>query len=474
MKKRIFIYLEDSLRKLILIRLQRFRQTKSLMSFKKIIAASFGLNIFTFVAGFANSVISTRMLGPEGRGQLAIYTSAVELFALVLGLGLPQALVYFSAKDVNNRSKLLNSALLFLVLSTIVFLILLKISFLLGLSHLLLPAPYDNGVFQFTISAYFLCLSGWYIMVSILNGHKLFMQTSFIGFISLSGTLLIYFLLFLYTKNFPADFKVNTFYWAQLVVAVMVLAACFLYYQKLVSKNEKFSLAILSTSELSSLLKYGIVYYFSNLMLFISTKLDYWFVDFFEGPKELGIYVLASNVGLLILLLPNSIGLMVSSFKAGSDRQDMEAQTAKLCRVTFFVSLMIGLFLWLFGKHFIVLVYGDAFARSAAALNILLIGVIPLCVFTVLRGYYAGAGKLPVILKATGIGFVLTIFLDVVLIKPYGIIGASVASAIAYSMSTFYLVYSFDQPDKWQSLLMIRKDDLAEFAASFKAILFRR
>ncbi len=413
------------------------------MSFKKSIFATLGLNVYSVIIGFLNSIMSTRILGAEGKGIFAIYSSSIELFALILGFGLPHALIFFAAKDSIARNKLFNTSLAYIVFATILFFAAVSVSESQGFQSFFLPAPYTSNLFKITLVLNFLCLLGWYLVVSIINGHKYFQQTNFISFVSITVTSLLYIILFIQVYNGQANFKSDSFYFIQLGVAALTLGMTIYYHIKLVGRPGRAD--FVSVQEGKILVKYGLVYYLSNFLLFANTKMDYWFINYISGSYELGIYSLSSNVALLIFLMPNAFGLVLSAFKSKSDLVDLEGRTAFLCRFTVLVTFLFSCFLWLFSEPLLVILYGEEFRASALPLRIILIGVIPFTVFTLLKNYFAGANNLKAFLAAALLGFVVTLVLDILLIRPYGIIGASVATAISYSLSAAYLIYVFSK-----------------------------
>lgn len=411
------------------------------MSFRKSIITTLGLNIYTFIIGFFNSIISTRILGADGKGIFAIYTSSIELFVLILGLGIPQALVFFAAKDEITRSRLYYSSFVYITVSSLVFLLIVYFSSWFGIQSFFLPDRFTSPIYILMITVNFFALIGWHFYISILNGHKFFPQTNLVSFLTISVTFVIYIGLLIIPAQ-EGQYEANTFYAIQLAAAIFTLGTTLYFHRKLVGKV---SPELVSSTETTAVIKYGTVYYISSFLLFANSKMDYWFVNYFHGWHELGIYVLASNVALLILLFPNAAGLVLLAFKAKSDVEDIESRTAFLCRLTTFITVLASLALWIIGEFLIVLVYGEDFRQSAYVLRIILLGVIPFSVFTILKNYFAGANELRSFLIASAIGFVLTLLLDVALIKPFGIVGAAVATAIAYFSSAFYLIYVFSK-----------------------------
>lgn len=411
------------------------------MSFKKSILATLGLNLYSFLIGLFNSIMSTRILGAEGKGIFAIYTSSIELFALLLGLGIPQALIFFAAKDTIARNRLFYSSLLYVLAATLVFLVAVELSRIMGYQSFFLPAPFSSNIFKTTLVFNFSCLLGWHLLVSILNGHKYFQQTNWISFLSMSVTFIVYIVMFYMVYWNRAIYQANTFYYVQLAVAGFTLLATIYFHIRLVGGWK--GTAVISATEGSKIVQYGLVYFLSNFLLFANNKMDYWFINYFADSSDLGLYVLSSNVALLMLLLPNAFGLVLSAFKANSNLMDMERHTAFLCRITFLATFLAALLLWLFSGPIILLLFGKEFIGSVIPLRILLIGVIPFTAFTILKNYFAGANQLSAFLKAASLGFVITLTLDILLIKPYGITGAAIATMLSYLVSALYLIYLF-------------------------------
>lgn len=404
--------------------------------------------------------MSTRILGAEGKGIFAIYTSSIELFALIFGLGIPQALIYFAAKDTIARSRVFYSSIIYVMGATVLFFVSVELISALGYQPFFLPAPFDSSIFKITLVLNFCCLLGWHLLVSILNGHKHFQQTNLISFFSISATFIVYAILFYSAYLHNNEYGADSFYYIQLAVAGFTLIATIYFHIVLVGGWD--NPQVVSALEGSKIVHYGLVYFLSNFFLFVNNKMDYWFVNYFAGSSKLGIYVLSSNVALLLLLLPNALGLVLSAFKANSKTMDMEKHTAFLCRVTFLSTFLIALLLWLFSKPIIRLLFGEEFIGSVMPLRILLAGVIPFTTFTILKNYFAGANQLSAFLKAAMLGFVITVVLDILLIKPYGIAGAAIATTMSYLGSALYLIYLFSlrTSTSWSNVVFVNSTDV--------------
>jgi O-antigen/teichoic acid export membrane protein len=56
--------------------------------FFKLLASNSFYSIATAIVTFLANILSSRILGAQGRGQWVLYTNAINIFVLLLGFGL--------------------------------------------------------------------------------------------------------------------------------------------------------------------------------------------------------------------------------------------------------------------------------------------------------------------------------------------------------------------------------------------------
>jgi O-antigen/teichoic acid export membrane protein len=89
------------------------------------------------------------------------------------------------------------------------------------------------------------------------------------------------------------------------------------------------------------------------------------------------------------------------------------------------------------------LLYGEAFQGSVVPTYILIAGLCGAGVSGVITAFLYGAGRPGLNSLALGAGLVGTVVLDLLLIPSFGVIGAAVASSVAYLTTTGVLVRCF-------------------------------
>ena len=150
------------------------------------------------------------------------------------------------------------------------------------------------------------------------------------------------------------------------------------------------------------------------------------------GPAVLGIYAVASKFAELIKVL--GMALTTSSTRAIT-QEGRETATVRARRLIPRRALLTAatiLPLWLAAGFVIPVFYGPisrppSCRRRSSSLGLALEGV-----GGVMTGYLYGVGRPGLNSWAMGVGLVVTLLLDLLLIPPFGAAGAAAASAVAY------------------------------------------
>jgi O-antigen/teichoic acid export membrane protein len=110
----------------------------------------------------------------------------------------------------------------------------------------------------------------------------------------------------------------------------------------------------------------------------------------------------------------------------------MNRFTPRVFRITLALTSVGAVVLALIGKPFIEIVYSPEFASAYGPMLVLLPGVVLLGSGKILTNEIAGRGYPQYNSIASGVSLVLTIGLDLLLIPRLGVLGAAVASSVAY------------------------------------------
>ncbi|MDG1477726.1 MAG: polysaccharide biosynthesis C-terminal domain-containing protein [Vicingaceae bacterium] len=210
--------------------------------------------------------------------------------------------------------------------------------------------------------------------------------------------------------------------------------------------------------------KYIFPVFISLIINFLNYRLDIWLVAYYDGNIQLGIYVLAVNFAQFILLYSKIIGGVMMPYLSEDDEVQRRKYFTTYSRINFTSVIFIVTVLALLGDWLLVFLYGEEFTNSGIPFNILLIGM----VFTAMSQLFSimlfSKGKSNIALIANSIGLFATVILDVLLIPKYGIVGAAIATSLAYFCLFLFLLYNLLVKEKIKigELFIVKKADFTQ------------
>jgi Na+-driven multidrug efflux pump len=78
-------------------------------------ALTAGTNVAIAALGLTSGVLAARLLGPQGRGELSAIQTWPGFVGMLAAMGMPETVVYYSAKDPRRAGIVLASAIIFAV-----------------------------------------------------------------------------------------------------------------------------------------------------------------------------------------------------------------------------------------------------------------------------------------------------------------------------------------------------------------------
>jgi O-antigen/teichoic acid export membrane protein len=189
--------------------------------------------------------------------------------------------------------------------------------------------------------------------------------------------------------------------------------------------------------------RYAIRGQVGNVMLLMNLRFDFVIVDLVAGPAALGIYAVASKYAEL-LRQPSDAVLWVAypRFARGGGAAPVAAARATMRRAGLAVAAA-AIPLAALSLVVIPLLFGSAFDSAVLPACILLIGLAGEGVAAVAIAYLYGHGMPGMASTGVGLGVVVTVALDLLLIPKMGIVGAAIASTVAYLCTTLACVAFF-------------------------------
>ncbi len=414
--------------------------------------------VFQIVLGLGTSIISTRLLGPVGKGEYAIFITAISFGALFFDFGIQSALGFLVARKdlVQNKAH----GILVLIMPVLVLLFALSVVAASRWSKLeiFLPEKHDTPLYMLLICLAFATtlVSQW--VKGLMSANLQFKQINLLNYVRAISLFLVFVGFYLLSEK---ALIVTDAYWLYLLSLVATMLFGLWSYLKL---NGPWRVERPTKKEFNQIFGWGGLMYASNVAQFLNYRLDFWLVNFYLGSASLGLYSLSSNLGQMFWLLPAAIStvLLPSIAKGGTGQTKANLdRTLFMGRFLMFLGIISFVGALLFGKQFMVFAYGEAFEESAAVLIWLLLGIIPFALTKIYASFLSGVGRQRENLIASYSGLVLTILLDLWLIPKMGIIGAAIGTAVSYLFTSAYVFWIIirDYDQRFIDTFLIKRAD---------------
>ncbi len=399
------------------------------MSFKRGVTLTLLARSLTIGVGLLSSVVTARWLGPEGRGIL-ITLSVLTGLALQFGnLGLHSSSVYFVAREPEKSGAVLGNLLwLSLGLGAGAALLAIGASWMKPAWFAAIPFPLilisaAALPFQFMVLFYQNALLGMH-EVKAFNAFELGNKT--LTFLALA--------VYLVAFSGGAAGAVVLF-----AVAVAVLGVASVVY---CSRRAPFRPAF-DSALCARMFRYGARAYVACFLSFLVIRSDLLLVNYYLGTAAAGVYSIAAQIADTLLLVPVTIGMILLPRVAAAAPGSQEATTARVTRHAALLMTLLCAAAFVLVEPVVAILYGPRFGEAVAATRWLLPGVWALGIHGILMNHFAGKGLPPIVVWTPLVGVLVNLALNVRFVPSFGIVGASIASTVAYGAMLALAVAAF-------------------------------
>jgi len=420
-------------------------------SFSAHVTLTLAARVAAIAANILAGIIVARWLGPAGVGALAVINVTVATVVLLGSAGLPSSNILFVARDHHLLTRAaVNSFIYSLIMGTFLALSVVAAA---GASNPLfhdLP-PAAVAVASAAIPFQLALLLGANIFLAVgniaaFNSYEAIRQSSillssFLALVVLGAGLLLL-------------ISLNT-------IGIMLLGLLLVWSMWAYSQKRDASATWRPDGRLfRQMLRYGLKFYIATVVPLLIFRGDVIIVKYFHGTAEAGVYDIATQASLLLMLLPGVVGTLL--FPRVTAEQDPKGiLTSRATRHTAFVMLIICLLSAPMALLF-KLLYGAEFAEATIQFWVLLPGVFFVSIESVLVQHFSAIGlpvQVPLFWLAT---LIINLMLNLVLIPAWGGLGAAVSSAVSYTL-IFVLVTTYFSAATGQglaSILLLKASEL--------------
>lgn len=386
-----------------------------------------GTNGVLALLGLATGTLAARLLGPQGRGELAAIQLWPTFLATLAVLGLPEALVYHSARTPERAGRYLGSAMALALLGSVPFMLVgyLAIPFLLAAQ-----------------SAEIVQAARWYLLivpVFALVGlpyHPLRGLNRFLVWNALRLLAPLAWLVVLLGAVVTGWSRPPELAFAYLALLALLFFPVFVVVARHVRRPFR-----PDVGDWGPLLRYGLPAMASTLPQMLNYRLDQLLMMAFLPAQPLGFYVVAVTWGGMVQPLVSALGTTLFPHVASQADPALQARAlARGVRVGLWVSAGLGALLLALTPLGLPLLFGKGFEAAVPAALVLVVASAVAAFNGVVEDGLRGLGRPSAVLWAELAGAAVTALALLMLLPQAGIMGAALASLLGYAAATLMLI----------------------------------
>lgn len=401
------------------------------------------------IAGLGLSIITARVLGPEGRGIYTLVTLVASLYSTLFG-SISSAIVYQISKQKRQTNEITTNAFalgIILGLATLAgFFIAFPYLVNIDQAHLIfigLAAPillliaYINGAFLGTGDIHNLNYSSFFLTVFTIA----FMVPLLIGNKKDAGYALLAWLLGQSMNLCWALWRGRQLWYP--------IHRC-----------------VINGTTMVNLLSFGMQIGIVNLISFLNYRVDSFLVESLLGNSSLGIYSIAVMAAELLWFFSSAISTAAYARIGQVSENEAAELTAKAVRHTLFLVTLAGACFFMVAKPLVLFLYGQAYGMAITPLRILLPGTAAYALASIISAYFTNQLGMPRIsLELALLSLTINIIVSLLMIPRIGIAGGAWATTISYIITIIIgvLVFRYKTSMPLRNFLLIKRIDLYDY-----------
>lgn len=386
-----------------------------------------------YFSAFVLNLMIARNFGAADSGVLFYACSIYSLVILFVSLSLESGITYYAAKNLISVTKLLNFSTLWSLLTGILLILLFSrflpdegllnmkpsllfssaVCFICGnLLSTFCTAVY-NSKNDFVLPAVLsIVINIMLLIVLPYNGRSRFLDISQTNYLDL------YFISFL------------------IYGVALLIVAKWRYPGTLPG-------ILIKAGEFRGLFRYSAMAFLGNIIFFLLYRIDYWFVERYCTPGQLGNYIQVSKLGQLFFVLPTILAAVIFPLTAGGQRAGINRILPLVARSILTLYIAACSILSLCGYWLFPFVFGKSFSGMYQPFLLLIPGILSLSGLFIVTAYYAGKNQIMVNIKGSLWALVVIVTADRIFIPRYGINAAALVSSAGYIIYQLYVLTVF-------------------------------
>ncbi|AKB43094.1 flippase [Methanosarcina vacuolata] len=186
-----------------------------------------------------------------------------------------------------------------------------------------------------------------------------------------------------------------------------------------------------------------------SILIMIMSWTDTLMLGYFKTPEIVASYNAVYPLATLLSTGINSVGFLylpiISNLYSKNQIKDIRKISESSTKWNFIATIPVFALLFMYPEFIINVLYGSRYSGAGNVLQILALGYIMNSLFGL--NYYTllSAGKSRLLMNCSIISAIMNIILNLILIPPYGMLGAAIASAVSFTFIEIYMTIKLYQ-----------------------------
>lgn len=410
----------------------------------------FGSNLAVTAGSLLIGIILSRILGPAGYG---LYSSIIVVPLLVIGftqLGIRRATMYHLAAKKLPEDNIVSAVFILLLITSLLTIVITGLIFLFSESR-----NADPVILTLIMIAVPFVLCNVFAGGIFLGKHEILRA----NILNAGPTILN--LIFVIFFVWVLRLSVRGAFIALFLGNISMFFFVFVFIRKSYHITWKYHEGIMK-----SMVRLGIVFALSIFIMQLNYRVDIILLKKYSTLEQVGLYSLAVQIAEQLWHVPYAIETIVlTRSAAATDEQASNRTVASIMRVSFLISILFGVVIYLLAPSLIPLIFGSKFTNSVPMIRGILPGVLLMVVFRILNSRLAGMGKPQVAIYSFILPLFINLLLNVLWIPSYGGMCAVWATNISYGFgcAVFLFAYAWKVKMPVIEIFRFRKSDFYFF-----------
>ena len=401
-------------------------------------------NWLILLINLATSILAARLLGAEGRGQLALVLLYPQMIATMGLLGLDRSLAI-----LGGRKELNSPTVSITILTVALSLPVMVLAYFVVTNRITDPTLAKLSLlYIFYIPALYLFM----LSISLFNGVGDFVKYN-ASRLSFYGSYLFLILVFWTYRSS----MLNNFVYANLlsVYVAMLVTGIFLFRVKI--HDRSYSLKFIF-SDCVVILKKTALFIIPGILAVVSARLDQIILSSYLDVKYLGLFVVYLAFSQLIAPVANAINVNVFHLSIMESKRNI-GQLTRIATFTYIICLSL---MSLMAPLLVKLLYGETYMEHLSSARLLLLSSFFFFISQIFNEHMKGKSKIRQDIISLTVFMISMACAAYWLLPIFSIFGMAVSMVIANALRFLYLITIFrtEMNMKTSDLLFIRQNDL--------------